>query len=62
MKKDKQTNIVGLSMVVIVGEQHPILRASLAGLLSHDGYRVFQAENLNATIYCINRATDLAGM
>jgi DNA-binding NtrC family response regulator len=61
MKNDRKTDIVG-PFVVIVAEQHPIVRASLAGILSHDGYRVFQAENLNATISCINRATDLAVM
>jgi DNA-binding NtrC family response regulator len=60
MKEDRQTDIIGLPLVVIVAEQHPILRASLAALLSHDGYRVFQAENLNATISCINTITDLA--
>jgi DNA-binding NtrC family response regulator len=60
MKKDRQTDIIGLPIVVIVAEQHPILRASLAALLSHDGYRVFQAENLSATLSCISRITDLA--
>jgi hypothetical protein len=54
MKKDRQTDIIGLLIVVIIAANHPILRASLAGLLSHDGYRVFHAENLNATISCIN--------
>jgi DNA-binding NtrC family response regulator len=60
MKKDRHTDIIGLPIVVIVAEKHPILRASLAALLSHDGYRVFQAENFNATIDCINRISDLA--
>jgi DNA-binding NtrC family response regulator len=59
MKKDRQTNIIGLPIVVIVAERLPLLRTSLAALLSHDGYRVFQAENVNATISCINRITDL---
>jgi DNA-binding NtrC family response regulator len=59
MKKDRPTDIIGLPLVVIVAEKHPILSASLAALLSHDGYRVFQAENLNATISCINRVPDL---
>jgi len=60
MKKDRQTDIMGLPIVVVVAEQHPILRTSLAALLSHDGYRVFQAEDLNATLSCINRIRDLA--
>jgi DNA-binding NtrC family response regulator len=59
MKEDRKTDIIGSPLVVIVAEQHPILRASLAALLSHDGYRVFQAEDLNATISCINRIRDL---
>jgi DNA-binding NtrC family response regulator len=59
MKEDRKTDIVSSPLVVIVAEQHPIVRASLAGLLSHDGYRVFQAEDLNATISCINRIRDL---
>jgi len=50
MKEDRQTEIIGLPFVVIVAEQHPIVRASLAALLSHDGYRVFQAEDLNAAV------------
>jgi DNA-binding NtrC family response regulator len=60
MKEDRKTDIIGSPLVVIVAEQHPILRASLAALLSHDGYRVFQAEDLNATISYIDRITDLA--
>lgn len=60
MKEDRQTDIIGLPNVVIVAEKHPIVRASLAALLSHDGYRVFQAENMNATLSCINRIPDLA--
>jgi DNA-binding NtrC family response regulator len=59
MKEDRKTDIIGSPLVVIVAEQHPILRASLAALLSHDGYRVFQAEDLNATFSCINRIRDL---
>jgi DNA-binding NtrC family response regulator len=60
MKEDRKTDIIGSSFVVIVAEQHPIVRACLAALLTHDGYRVFQAENMNATLSCINRITDLA--
>jgi DNA-binding NtrC family response regulator len=59
MKNDTEPDIIGLPLVVIVAEKHPLLRASLAALLSHDGYRVFQAENLNATISCIDRVPDL---
>jgi DNA-binding NtrC family response regulator len=60
MKNDTEPDIIGLPLVVIVAETHPILRASLAAFLSHDGYRVFQAENPNATVSFINRIDDVA--
>lgn len=59
MKNDTEPDIIGLPFVVIVAEKHPLLRASLAALLSHDGYRVFQAENLNATVSFINLVDDV---
>jgi DNA-binding NtrC family response regulator len=52
--------MIGLPLVVIVAEKNPILRASLAAFLSHDGYRVFQAQDLTTTISCIDRIDDLA--
>src|SRR5688500_1459595 len=53
-------HILSSPLAVIVAEKNPFLRASLAALLSHDGYRVFQAENLSATVSYINRINDLA--
>jgi CheY-like chemotaxis protein len=47
-------------LAVIVAEKDPIVRAALAALLSHDGYRVFQAESLQAAIARINSMDDLA--
>jgi DNA-binding NtrC family response regulator len=47
-------------LTVIVAEKYPIARAALAALLSYDGYRVFQAENLNAAISRINAVQDVA--
>jgi CheY-like chemotaxis protein len=45
---------------VIVAENYPIARASLADLLSYDGYKVFQAENVKAALSCINKVDDLS--
>jgi DNA-binding NtrC family response regulator len=44
---------------VIVAENNSVARASLADLLSLDGYRVFQADNVKAALFCINRVDDL---
>jgi DNA-binding NtrC family response regulator len=44
---------------VIVAENNPVARASLTDLLSLDGYRVFQADNVKAALSCINRVDDL---
>lgn len=60
MNNFRQTRIIGLPLVVIVAEKHPVLRASLAALLGHDGHRVFQAEDMNTTISCINRINDFS--
>jgi DNA-binding NarL/FixJ family response regulator len=59
MKNDRDPDTIGLSLVVIVAEKHPIVRASLATFLSYDGYRVFQAENLSAAISFINHIIDV---
>jgi DNA-binding response OmpR family regulator len=45
---------------VIVAEKDPVARAALAALLSYDGYRVFQADNVEVALSCINRNDDLA--
>jgi len=45
---------------VIVAEKYPLARATLAALLSHDGYRVFQAEDANAAVALIGALPDLA--
>jgi DNA-binding NtrC family response regulator len=60
MKNDTEPDIIGVALVMIVAEKHPLLRASLAALLSHDGYRVFQAENPNTTVSLISRIDDVA--
>lgn len=44
---------------VLVAEKYPLARATLAALLSHDGYRVFQAENVKAAIALVESLPDL---
>lgn len=46
--------------IVIVAEQYPISRAALVDLLTGDGYRVFQAENVDSAMLCIDRNKDAA--
>jgi DNA-binding response OmpR family regulator len=50
------------SPAVIVAEKHPIARAALAALLSYDGYRVFQAEDLNSALAQILSVDRLAAV
>jgi DNA-binding NtrC family response regulator len=59
MNNNGPTRLRGLPLVVVVAEEDAIMRATLAALLSCDGYRVFQAENLNAAISCLQRVNDL---
>ena len=59
MNNNGPTHFRGLPLVVVVAEEDAIGRATLAALLSCDGYRVFQAENLNAAISCLHRINDL---
>ena len=59
MNNKGPTHFRGLPLVVVVAEEDAIGRATLAALLSCDGYRVFQAENLNAAISCLHRINDL---
>ena len=44
---------------VIVAEKYPLARATLAALLSHDGYRVFQAETAKAAVALVESLPDL---
>lgn len=45
--------------LAIVADNHPIARATLAALMSYDGYRVFQANSLTA-MSCISNVDNLA--
>lgn len=47
-------------LVAIVAEKDLMTRAILVNLLSCDGYRVFQEDNVNTAISSINRTNDLA--
>lgn len=48
------------SPLVIVAEKYPLSRAALADLLTGDGYRVFQSDNVNAAMTCIDRNNEVA--
>jgi DNA-binding response OmpR family regulator len=60
MNTNKRTLLWGSPLVALVAEKDTISRATLTAVLSCDGYRVFQAENLSAAISCIDRINDLA--
>lgn len=44
----------------IVAEKYPLARATLAALLSHDGYRVFQAADAKSALALVEELPDLA--
>ncbi|GEM_PF-2344049 len=50
----------GVASTVIVAEKYPLARATLAALLSQDGYRVFQAESSRSALSLIEALPDLA--
>ena len=49
-----------IPLTVIVADKHPIARAALASLLTYDGYRVFQADSLDAAVSYINYNENLS--
>ena len=60
MNNIKPTPLWRIPPVALVAEKDTISRATLVAVLSCDGYRVFQAENLNAAILYIGTMNDLA--
>jgi DNA-binding response OmpR family regulator len=58
IKRDTKASFNALPLTVIVAEKYPIARAALAALLTYDGYRVFQAEDLKAAMFCITNSVD----
>ena len=60
MPPDKKSLVERTPLTVIVAEHYPVACASLADLLTYDGYRVFQADNVKAALSFINRVDDLA--
>jgi DNA-binding NtrC family response regulator len=60
MSNDTPIPVPKLPLVVVVAEKDASTRATLAGLLSCDGCRVFQAEDLNAAISWIGTLTEIA--
>ena len=49
-----------IPLTVIVADKHPIARAALASFLTYDGYRVFQADSLDAAVSYINYNENLS--
>jgi len=62
MTLDSKTQPSRSSSAVIVAEKHPIARAALAALLSYDGYRAFQAEDLSSALGHILSVDNLAAV
>ena len=50
----------GFSPLAVVAEKDPMHRGTLAAFLSCDGYRVFEEDNENAVLSCIDSANRLA--
>ena len=47
---------------IIVAEKYPLSRASLADLLTSDGYRVFQSDNAHSAISCLSQNPDVSAV
>jgi DNA-binding NtrC family response regulator len=58
MEKDTQPRVRVSPLTVIVAAKDAIARLTLAGFLSCEGYRVFEAEDLNAAISWIDSIRD----
>jgi len=60
MLRNIESETKPIPLTVIVADKHPIARAALASLLTYDGYRVFQADSLDAAVSCIDYNENLA--
>ena len=60
MLRNKESETKPIPLTVIVADKHPIARAALASLLTYDGYRVFQADSLDAAVSYINYNENLS--
>ena len=58
MKNELRTKLRFAPCTVIVADRSAISRVTLAAVLSCDGYRVFQAEDLSTAITCIDSIKD----
>jgi DNA-binding NtrC family response regulator len=59
MDNDAQSKQTPAPQTIIVAEKDRTSRATLAGVLSCDGYRVFQAEDLHTAVSCIDSIRDV---
>jgi DNA-binding NtrC family response regulator len=60
MLRNIESETKPIPLTVIVADKHPIARAALASLLTYDGYRVFQADSLDAAVSCIDYNENLS--
>ena len=60
MATENKSAIERSPSTIIVAERYQSARASLADLLSYDGYRVFQAANVKAALSCIDSVENLS--
>ena len=58
MKNDLRTKLRFAPSTVIVADRSALSRVTLAAVLSCDGYRVFQADDLTTAITCIDAIRD----
>lgn len=58
MEHDTRSEFRAGPLTVIVAEKDRIARITLAAVLSSDGYRVFQAEDVKSAISCIDNIND----
>jgi DNA-binding NtrC family response regulator len=59
MRSELQTKSGPADLTIIVADRHPFARAALAALLSYDGHRVFQAEDLRKSVSCLDQISNL---
>ncbi|HEX7228979.1 MAG TPA: hypothetical protein VF452_01190 [Candidatus Binatia bacterium] len=60
MRNELQTESGPADLTIIVADRHPFARAALASLLSYDGYRVFQAPSLRATLSYLDQIANVS--
>ena len=60
MRSELKTEFDPADFAIIITDRHPFARAALAALLSYDGHRVFQAQNLRMTLAHLDQIPNVA--